>query len=210
MRSARKTAAERRLQVAHATLQLLAERGASDLTTQNIARRAGIKDGSLFRHFASKQEMVAAAVAEFVAAMEASFPPPDAEPLVQLKELFVRRATLARERPEVVRLAFNERLLEAADDVRPVREMVQRSLSFVKTCVEGAQAQGSVASDLPAQVLAWSVIGVLRGMVLASLDGQATAMSPDAAWRAVETLLRRSRTTPAPLPPRHSKGRAKT
>lgn len=195
----RKTAPERRHQVGLAALSLLAEHGASALTTSNIARQAGIKDGSLFRHFASKEDIVSEAVGLFEDAMRATFPPPTLPPVERLRRLFLARARLARERPDVVRLAFSERLLEAAapTDVARVRAMVQRSLSFVERCIDEARAEGSIVQDVPAKVLTWSVIGVLRGLVLSALDGQATPMTPEAAWDAVLRLLRRPAAAPS-------------
>ena len=45
-----------------ATVQCLCEKGMARLTTTEVCKRAGTSQGSIFKHFASKDELIAAAV----------------------------------------------------------------------------------------------------------------------------------------------------
>ncbi|HMR07553.1 MAG TPA: TetR/AcrR family transcriptional regulator [Polyangiaceae bacterium] len=186
-------AAERKLQIAEATLQILARQGVRELTAQSIARAVGIQDGSLFRHFDSIEAMVAAAIDLFEARMAESFPTEGPEPLDQLRRFFLHRANLVSAHPDVMRLAFNDRLIEVAgnEGTLKVQQMVTRSLAFVRTCLDEAQRKQMVRKDVPAEVLVWTVVGVLRGSsgATASLPAKRPPMKPAQAWRAVEALL---------------------
>lgn len=186
-------AAERKLQIAEATLQILARQGVRELTAQSIARAVGIRDGSLFRHFDSIEAMVAAAIDLFEARMAESFPIEGTEPLDQLKRFFLHRANLVSDHPDVMRLAFNDRLLEVAgnEGTLKVQQMVARSLAFVRTCLEEAQRKQRVRKDVPTEVLVWAVVGVLRGSsgATAPLSTKGPPMKPAQAWHAVEALL---------------------
>jgi len=53
-------AAETRSRLLVATAELLAERGYSRLATAAVAERAGVAHGTLFKHFATKSELMAA------------------------------------------------------------------------------------------------------------------------------------------------------
>ncbi|HEX7806812.1 MAG TPA: helix-turn-helix domain-containing protein [Cellulomonas sp.] len=68
---------ERRASILAATVPLLLERG-RDVTTRELAAAAGVAEGTLFRVFADKQELVRAAVAQVL---------DPAELLVELAEL---------------------------------------------------------------------------------------------------------------------------
>ena len=50
--------AVRRQQIADAALEVIAELGLRGFTTQAVAARVGITDGTIFRHFKDKQEIV--------------------------------------------------------------------------------------------------------------------------------------------------------
>ncbi|MEZ4469126.1 MAG: TetR family transcriptional regulator, partial [bacterium] len=107
-------AAERRDQIAEAALALLAEGGTAALTAAALGRAVGLRDASLFRHFPDKAAIVAAAVDRFDAALADSLDRPEADPLERLGAFFLHRQALLRARPVLLRLAFNERLVEAA------------------------------------------------------------------------------------------------
>jgi len=65
--TARRTQAERRTSTRHSLLSaataILVERGLTATTTTEVARVAGLSQGALFKHFASKAELLAAVAA---------------------------------------------------------------------------------------------------------------------------------------------------
>lgn len=188
-------APERRRQIAEAALDILASRGVRGLTSREIAARVGVQDGSLFRHFASKEAIAAAAIDAFEALMAETFPEPGAEPLDALSQLFARRFELARRRPELFRLALSDRLADVAglDGAARVRGVVERSVGFVREQLTRAQRDGLVRDDVPVEVLVWSFTGVLHGTAgvsrPASALGRAPRISAQKAWQALERLL---------------------
>jgi AcrR family transcriptional regulator len=56
-----------------ATCDALVERGLAGASTQDIAGRAGVSQGALFKHFPTKSELLAAAVEQALAGFVASF-----------------------------------------------------------------------------------------------------------------------------------------
>lgn len=52
----------RQQQVIQATLEIISQKGVSGLTTAEIARQVGIAEATIFRHFATKEEILAATI----------------------------------------------------------------------------------------------------------------------------------------------------
>jgi AcrR family transcriptional regulator len=189
-------AAERRRQIADAALAILATHGARRLTAAALASEVGITDGAIFRHFKNKDEIIEAALDRFEAALESTFPADDGEPLARLRLFVVQRLALVRRQPQLMRLAFNDRLAEAAGEARRDRigRIVGRSTRFVHECLCAAQASGAIRSTASPTILVWTVVGVIRG---AGGDGPLNVpgepelqhASPEAVWTALETLL---------------------
>ncbi len=73
----RRTQAERRLAtttaILDATIDNLVERGYAGTSTTEICKRAGVSQGALFRHWASKGELLAAAAAHLFGRVTAAY-----------------------------------------------------------------------------------------------------------------------------------------
>jgi AcrR family transcriptional regulator len=195
MATPRKSGDERREEIAWAALRILATQGVHRLTAARIGEEVGLRDGSLFRHFDSMDAMVSAGIEQLIALLEPSFARPEPTPLERLRGFVVSRIDAVRRHPEILRLAFNDRLEEAAgvDGAGRFRSVVERSRAFVRTCLTEGQADGTIRGDVPTFVLEWAVLGVIRGV--------ATTASPDApdvqsTWGAVAALLRPPITAP--------------
>ena len=196
-RTQRLPTAQRRRQIAEAALRIISTQGVHRLTAVALADRVGIADGTIFRHFSNKEEIVNTAIDLFQATLEGTFPPEDREPLERLRLFFVNRLTLARENPDFLRLAFNDRLAEAAGEVgaKRVAQLVERSVAFVHKCLAEAQERAEITRDTPSILLTWMVIGVIRGAstrgpfhVPGTKDPSST--SPKKLWKELESLLR--------------------
>ncbi len=189
--------AERQRQIAEAALRIISNQGVSRMTAAALAEEVGIADGTIFRHFKDKGEIVNAAIDLFETALESTFPAPDGEPLDRLGSFLVKRLTLLREKPELLRLAFNDRLAEAAGDdgAARVERLVGRSVTFVHDCLVDAQDKGHITRDTPVMLLVWMVIGVVRGASTTGIHrvpgrkALATA-PPKEVWSTLETFLR--------------------
>jgi len=59
------TATEARAVLVDATFEAIADVGYRNLATKDVARRAGLSQGGLFRHFATKDELVGAVIDTF-------------------------------------------------------------------------------------------------------------------------------------------------
>lgn len=189
--------AQRRLQIADATLRLLADAGVRRLTLVEIGRAVGVSDASVLRHFKDKQAVVTAAIERFGALLAEDLPGDIADPLRRLGAFFIRRLAKVRAHPELMALAYDRRLRDAAgeDGVAQVNAHIGRSARFVRACLEEAQAAGAISAAVPTQMWVWIIAGLLRGASFAiphglGADAAMAEMSPERCWELVEQILR--------------------
>jgi AcrR family transcriptional regulator len=92
-----------RLKLMHAAAQLILEVGFEAMTTAAVAKRAGVSEGAIYRHFPSKEALAEAVFADiwrlYIGLMEKHLPP--------------------RERPKERLDAFFKATLAALDDLMP-------------------------------------------------------------------------------------------
>lgn len=180
----------RRTQIADAALKVIAEQGLGRFTTQAIAAEIGITDGTLFRHFDSKEDIVLAALDRVEERLFEGFPPTDPDPLVRLERFFRFRAALVSANPIIARLAFSDELPHAAGPrgAMQVKRWKDRSLDFVVACVDEAAAQGRLPAGLPTRELGVLVLGTLLALVRFGELAAGTS-SVDHAWDMVGRAL---------------------
>ncbi len=176
----------RRVQIADAALKVISEQGLGRFTTQAIAAEVGITDGTLFRHFGSKEEIVLAALDRVEERLFEGFPPADPDPLRRLEAFFRFRAALVGANPIIARLAFSDELPHAAGQAGAlkVRRWKDRSLEFVQACLDEAVAAGQLPAGLPVRELAVMILGTLMALVKFGELAAGTA-TVDRAWVAV-------------------------
>lgn len=192
----KKSLGGRRQEIVEAALEILNTKGVHRLTAAEIAAAVGIADGTIFRHFRNKEAIVNAAIDHYEQLLFQDFPPMHADPLERIRAFFVERLTLLQKHPAILHMASNDRLVEAAGEAgaERMRQLVFRSMAFVRLCIVEAQAKRLVAADLPPEALVWMIVGTMRGLQ-GAWDFGMIACDPksiDDAWRNLEALLRRS------------------
>lgn len=156
-----------------AVLRLAARQEPGSITTTHIANEIGLSQGSVFRHFPSKE-----AVWQAVAAwLETALPDilsgamqEDHSPLENLAAMFHAHIRFVQENPGVPRFIFHE-LQQPADS--SVKQQVGRMLQAYRSILSGqlqqARMLGLVSADVDEQSAATLFIGCLQGLVMQSM-----------------------------------------
>jgi AcrR family transcriptional regulator len=184
----------RRRQIAEASLTLIAERGLGGFTMRSVAERLPITDGTIFRHFRNKHEIVSAAMDLLE---EELFTLPgldDEDPLRRLEAFFKARAQLLGGPRAIGRLVFSEELAQAAGEggFERVAEWRRRSSEIVARALAELSAGGRLREDVATPQLVRIVLGCLLSFSherLLGLDGSGLDGRIDLAWSTLETLL---------------------
>ncbi len=191
MSTARRPTEERRQQIAEAALRIISGKGVHRLTAQELGREVGIADGTIFRHFKDKAEIVRAAIAHLEGVLFEQFPPQAEDPLERLRLFFVGRLTLVQRMPSVFLAAFSDRLEEAAgEDAGAVRSIIERSQAFVRQCLTEAQERGQIDRRLSPDALTLMVVGTLQAAAFGHRRGALKSqLDPTTVWQTIEIML---------------------
>jgi AcrR family transcriptional regulator len=173
LRPAYLSADERREVTVETVINLAAEQNPADITTGAIAKRMGVTQGALFRHFPSK-DAILQAVMEWVsdrllmrienAISEAG------SPLNALEAAFTAHIEFICEHPGVPRMLFGE--LQRAEQTvakRMVHTLIQRYGERLERLVEEGKERGELAATLDDKAAVTLFIGTIQGLVMQSL-----------------------------------------
>lgn len=164
---------ERKAATVDAVLRLAAEQNPSDITTSAIAKKMGLTQGALFRHFATKDSILEAVmgwVDERLLLRIEQAADNKSSPLVALEAVFMTHIQFVTEHPGVPRLLFGE--LQRPGATLP-KKMTTRLLARYKDRIthllKAAVTHGALPPELDIQSAVVLFIGSIQGLVMQAL-----------------------------------------
>lgn len=152
-RPLRADARRNRTKILDAAAEVFAERGA-DASTEEVAARAGVAIGTVFRHFPTKKDLLGAILKDLLADLTA-------DESGDLFAFFTRVVTAAAEKKVVVELLAHEGVTVGVDGpVAALGETVDVLLSAAKVL---GQVRADVRLDEVLALLTATAQGALRG-----------------------------------------------
>jgi len=190
----RKPTEVRRREIAAAALHVIGEQGAAQLTTANLARAVGLTPGALFRHFASLDEVLEAAVELAIERVEASFPADEARraPVATLRTFVHARVELIRGTPGLAWLLLSDQVYLTVPPaaIERLQALVARSRDFLLAAIRAGLADGSLRSDVEPGVMLILITGAVHSLVGASgVHRPRGARNGPSATRVLNTLF---------------------
>lgn len=166
-------AEQRRAATVEAVVELAAEQNPSDITTAAIAKRMGLTQGAIFRHFPNK-EAILLAVMEWVTEQllsrleKAVLAEPS--PVAALKAMFMAHVEFVVAHPGAPRMLFGE--LQHAEQTpakRMAQTFIRRYGERLHRLIEAGKACGEIETGLDTEAAATLFIGTIQGLVMQSL-----------------------------------------
>jgi AcrR family transcriptional regulator len=178
-------AEERRAVTVEAVIALAGEKNPNDITTADIAKQMQVTQGSLFRHFSTK-EAIWQSVMEWVSERLMSRIDSAARgvdsPLQALRAMFIAHVDFVIDHPGVPRIMFGH--LQNAGSTpakRLAQTLIQRYSERIAARLEEGKANGEIATDVDTRAAAILFVGMLQGLVMQSLlSGDIARMRQDA------------------------------
>lgn len=155
----------RREQIAGAALEILARAGPKGLSVGAVARRLGLVPSAIYRHFGGKDEMVAAALAQFrdrmlenVRAVRAESP----VALERLEGLLDRHVRMIRDNIAMPRVVFSDDACAPGSAGRArVAGNLKAYLDGVAGIIREGQSAGELRRDAEPATLAVMFLGLI-------------------------------------------------
>ena len=157
--------------ILEATHELLAQKGFVAMTMDDVAQRVGIAKGSLYQHFKSKEELLAAVLISFMDRISTFIEnlPSKQSPIDRLKQTYRRAIELRFQRgfPDLfnAKLSVKDVLIKNAAYVASSDRMWEA----LERLFDDAKRAGSITTEIPTEVLVHSAIASVRDSELDSL-----------------------------------------
>ncbi len=197
--ASRRPRADRQRALVQVAYRLIAERGLEGLRFGDVARQAGINNGTLLYYFPSKEALVQAVVAYLIEEFSVSQAPrPPAAHLDALAELRGEFEDARLRLRQQVGIVYTELLVRSQRDpavLASLRHMDDAWRGWLATILDRGRAQGVFRSDLDTALVTTTIMAVIKGVGLQAV----TAGDPntvDSAMSAVAGLIERWLTPP--------------
>lgn len=150
-------------------MEIISVEGLSSLTTKNLAKRMGVSEPALYRHFDNKVAILAGVLEYFRVNTETAF----SQHIVEDMPAFEKIATFFRnnfktftENPSFVVVIFSDELYRSEPSLSRAIGMVQQTnRARLLGILEKGQQNGEIRNDVPKEHLALILMSTLRNFV---------------------------------------------
>ncbi|AWV88822.1 TetR/AcrR family transcriptional regulator [Bradymonas sediminis] len=187
----RKSSEERRHEIANAAIKIIGEKGLRKFTTAQIAEEVGIKDGTIFRHFKNKREILALVIDRIEEMLVATAFLPRGEPLERIEAFLTSRVATVASNPALLSLLLSDQIAHAAGDMgqRRISSLRNRGREFLRSSLQEAVDHGDLPADTDVESGVILINGMVLSILLAAKDEALDAPVKDVANRTWKTLL---------------------
>ncbi|GAB4402542.1 MAG: TetR/AcrR family transcriptional regulator [Bacteroidia bacterium] len=161
---------ERQFEIIAAAGRILSASGVSGLTIKRLAQEMHFTEGAIYRHFASKEDIVLAMLAYLAEDMDqrlsrivaAAQAPP-----ATLEATFADQFAFFARHPHFVVAVFSDGLMAESRRINAaILRILQIKTKHLLPVIEQGQRQGFFTTDLPPEALAHIVMGTIRLQML--------------------------------------------
>ncbi len=168
-----------RIEAVKAAAAVFSDKGYHGASTKDIAERMGIKQGSLYYYFRSKEEALGAVcllgLEDYVGRME-SIAKSEQPFEAKLVATLTSHLSSYRDKNEALKVYADERLYLPADKRAPLRKLGSRYRQLLESIFEDGVRQGAIRDSIDCHFAAQAVIGICNnwGQLISRDDDLAT------------------------------------
>jgi len=174
-----------------AASKVFCELGYANASTAEIARRAGVVEGALYRYFPSKKDLLIKVVEDFYERVFSDY-----EQQLKgvrgvwnsLRFMIWKHLSVIHANPVMCRLIFNELRATAEYRNTSVFELNRKYTQLTLAIIKGGIASGELRADVPLQIVRDMIFGCAEHHTWAFLRGEGR-FSPDQAADAITNLI---------------------
>lgn len=161
---------ERQKQIIQATLNIIAKKGISGLTTAEIARSVGIAEATIFRHYVSKKEILQATLLYIRNTLLERGKTVAAEPInpmEKLGQLLKFQLNFFQENSGVPKIIFSEQVHLLDESLRQIMcKTIQDFTVILETIIRDGVIKGQFKADTNVKMVAATYLGLIQVNVL--------------------------------------------
>ncbi len=160
---------ERQTQIMESALELIAEKGIQGLTIKNLAKKIGVSEPAIYRHYENKSAILIAILNNFKemsSMMAGMIPSMEGTAFDKIGFMFSKVVDLFMESPSYISVIFSEEVFKNDKVLKnKIVEVLKQNELTVEEIIRAGQQQGDVRGDADSRYLALIVMGSLRFLV---------------------------------------------
>jgi AcrR family transcriptional regulator len=160
---------ERQLHIMNKAIELIGEKSIQELTVRNLAKKLGVTDGAIYRHFESKTDILLAILKLFQERARENMEKTcfsSAPSVTKIEKLFTNNFKYFSEFPSVAAVIFSVSIFQndsvLSKEVYRLLSMQEEALSCV---IKKGQESGEICTMIPEKELIRIIIGSMRYIV---------------------------------------------
>ncbi|OGS95853.1 MAG: TetR family transcriptional regulator [Gallionellales bacterium RIFCSPLOWO2_02_FULL_57_47] len=176
---------ERQNEIIRVAVDLAAEKGVDNVTTQNMADAMKVTQGAIFKHFVTKDDIWVAVmrwVREQLMKVLEKAAAEAADPINAIERMFFAHIAFISKHPAIPRLLFSELLHKKNSKLRDlIQEIISGYEAKIAGLLDAAKQQALAPPDLDSKSAAVLYIGMIQGLVMqASIFGGKRSLQQEA------------------------------
>jgi len=157
---------KRQLEIIDLSIEIIAEQGIQGLTIKNIAKKIGISEPAIYRHFDSKTDILLTILNNFMemaSFMGEALKDNEDAAISKIEFMFSKVIDIFSETPSYISVIFSEEIFKNEEVLkRKIVSILIMNEQTVENIIKKGQAKGEVRNDIDYKNLAIIVMGSLR------------------------------------------------
>lgn len=156
----------RQFEIIEAAGRILTSAGASGLTIKNLAKEMQFSEGAIYRHFASKEDIIVAMLEYLALTMDERFSKVmavDLTPEKKLKMIFATQFQFFKENPHFVVAVFSDGWMEESSRITAtIAKIMDVKMKHLKPVIQEGQRNGIFTDEINTPDMVHIVMGTFR------------------------------------------------
>ena len=157
---------ERQKEITVVALELISEKGIQGLTIKNLAKKIGITEPAIYRHYDSKIDILITVLELFNQNTEQLFEKElntDSKAIDKIEHLFTKHFASFSATPSLVSVIFSEEIFRNEPVlIAKISEVIDKNDKIFTTIIVNGQKNGEIRTDIEAKHLSTIMMGTLR------------------------------------------------
>ena len=156
---------ERQKEIVDVALELISKKGIQGLTMKNLAKKIGITEPAIYRHFDNKIHILTTILDLFKKNSEQIFNngTNNNNAVAKIEYLFSRQIATFSMKPSLVSVVFSEEIFRNEPLlIEKISDIISKNDMILKEIIISGQKNGELRNDIEAKYLATILMGCLR------------------------------------------------
>jgi len=156
----------RQKEITEVALELISEKGIQGLTIKNLAKKIGITEPAIYRHYDSKTDILIAVLDLFKQNTEQLFEKElknEGKASDKVEHLFTKHFKAFSATPALVSVIFSEEIFRNEPElIDKIAEVMGKNDKILTTIIVNGQKTDEIRTDIEAKYLSTIIMGTLR------------------------------------------------